>query len=549
MSETERMTGGEAVTASLLNHGVDTVFGIPGVQLDPLFDAFYGQRNRLKVVHTRHEQGSAFMAAGYAQSTGKAGVFAVVPGPGLLNAMAAMSTAAACNLPVLGLTGQIPSHQIGQGLGLAHELPDQLAMSGGVVHWTRRADHPAEAGPLLAEAFAHMHGPRNRPAVFEMPPDQFARRALMAEPAAGSGFEHALDQDEIEAAAAVMAKAERPGILVGGGAMDAAGDLAALAERWQAPVIMTNNGCGAIDSDHPLAYGMLAGQSLWPSFDVVLAVGTRMLAPTLSWGGAADLKVVRIDGDPVQITKPAAAHVNIVAGAGAGVASLLEAMPTATPDRKDFLERCAAIGEQVAADLQGLQPQAGYAKALRDAMPEDAILAVDVTQMATFVRYGGFAFHEPRSFLAPGFQATLGYALPAALGASVAHPDKKVVAICGDGGFMFTMQELATAAHHNIPVVTIVFNNNAYGNVKTIQANQFGARHIAVDLTNPDFASMARSFGIIGERAETPEALRTTLERCLAANAPALIEVPIGEVPSIWKLVKRPPSGMAPASA
>jgi len=541
MVGTKQISGGEAVTESLIAHGVDTVFGIPGIQLDPLFDAFFNQQNRLKVVHTRHEQGSAFMAQGYAQSTGRAGVFAVVPGPGLLNAMAAVSTAEACNAPVLGVTGQIPSHQIGGGLGIAHELRDQLAMSAGVVGWTRRAEHPGEAGAILADAFAYMHGPRNRPAIFEMAPDQYLARAAVGPTPVGAPFEHPLDEDALEQAAAIMAKAERPAILVGGGGMDASAELVALAERWQAPVIMTNNGCGAIDSDHPLALNMLTGQQVWPKLDVVLAVGTRALAPSLSWGGAADLKMVRIDADARQMTRPGKPAVSLLASAKAGLGALLEALPAAAP-RADFLAGCAAARDAVAQDLAGLMPQAAYAAALRAAMPKDAILAVDVTQMATFVRYGGFAFHNPRTLLAPGYQATLGYAMPAALGASVAHPDKKVVAIAGDGGFMFTVQELATAVHHNIPVVCVVFDNKAYGNVKTIQANQFGGRHIAVDLSNPDFAAMARSYGMIGETADSPESFRQALDRCLAADGPSLIHVHIGETPSIWKLVKRPSS-------
>lgn len=541
MADTKRVTGGAAVTESLLAHDVDTVFGIPGVQLDPLFDAFYNQQNRLKVIHTRHEQGSAFMAQGYAQSTGKTGVFAVVPGPGLLNAMAAVSTAEACNAPVLGITGQIPSHQIGQGLGAAHELRDQLAMSAGVVGWTRRAEHPGEVGTVLADAFAYMHGPRNRPAIFEMAPDQFLAGAAEGPTPRGMPFEHPVDEDALEQAAAIMAKAERPAILVGGGGMDVSDKLTALAERWQAPVILTNNGCGAIPSDHPLAMNMLAGQRLWPNLDVVLAVGTRALAPTMSWGGATDLKLVRIDADAMQATKPGKPDVTILARAKDGLAGLIDAVPAAGP-RTGFQAGCVEAREAVARDLAGLKPQAEYAAALRDVMPKDAILAVDVTQMATFVRYGGFPFYEPRTMLAPGYQATLGYALPAALGASVANPGKKVVAIAGDGGFMFTVQELATAVHHNIPVVTVVFDNKTFGNVKTIQANQFGGRHIAVELSNPDFAAMARSFGMIGETADSPETFRQALERCLAADGPALIHVHIGETPSIWELVKRPSS-------
>ena len=170
----QRMSGGEAMVQSLIEHGVDTVFGIPGIQLDPLYDAFYANSNAIRVVHTRHEQGAAFMAMGYAQVSGRTGVFAVVPGPGLLNAMAAVSTAVAANAPVLGITGQIPSYQIGQGLGMAHELRDQLAMSAGVVGWARRADHPNQVPQLMNDAFGAMLNGRRQPAILEMAPDQLA---------------------------------------------------------------------------------------------------------------------------------------------------------------------------------------------------------------------------------------------------------------------------------------------------------------------------------------------------------------------------------------
>jgi acetolactate synthase-1/2/3 large subunit len=334
--------------------------------------------------------------------------------------------------------------------------------------------------------------------------------------------------------------------MVGGGAFAAPAQLADMAQRWQAPVIMTNNGSGAIPADHRLAYNMLAGQRLWSEFDVVLAVGTRMIAPTLAWGRAGEVKIVRIEADPNQLRKPFPPDAGIVASADAGLRALLDAMPAATPQRNSYLQRCASVRDEVQADLQALEPQSGFARALRDAMPRDAILAVDVTQMASFARYGGFACYEPRTLLAPGYQATLGFAVPAAIGAKVANPERKVVAIAGDGGFMFTATELATAVHHNIAVVIVVFDNSSYGNVKTIQANQYGSRHIAVELSNPDFAMMAKSYGMVGETAHTPEQLQQALSRNLQADVPALIHVPIGEVPSIWKLVSRPPSAGTP---
>jgi acetolactate synthase-1/2/3 large subunit len=547
-NEVQVRSGAQAIVRSLIDHKVDTVFGIPGVQLDPLFDAFYGESNRLRVVHTRHEQGAAFMAAGYAQASGRDGVFAVVPGPGLLNAGAALSTAVACNAPVLGLTGQVPSKQIRSGMGFAHELRDQLKSSEAIVDWVGRAQHPREVGAMLADAFAHMHAPRKRCAVFEMAPDQLSAQAPVVDYAPREVLPFAIDTAQVERAAAVLAKAQRPVIMIGGGAMDAGVQVMAIARRLNAPVIMSNNAIGAVPASQPLVCNMLAGQRLWPDVDVVLAIGTRLLAPALAWGIAADCKLLRIDADPVQITKPTLAHVSILADAGAGCALLLEALDEQVPPRVDFLRHVEAIRTQVANDLSALQPQADFMRAIRGAMPADGILSVDVTQMATFARYGGFATDVPRTLLTPGYQATLGYGMPAALGAKVAMPERAVVSISGDGGFMFTVQELASAAHHGIAVVAIVFDNSSYGNVKVIQRNQFGGRHIGVDLTNPDLVALGRAFGLRAELASTPDELRSALEACLACGGPALIHVPIGEVPSIWDLVKRPPSAGTPAS-
>ena len=212
------MTGGQAVVGSLIANGVDTVFGIPGVQLDPLFDAFHERRNELRVLHTRHEQGAGFMAMGYAQATGRTGVFAVVPGPGLLNAMTAVVTASSANQPVLGITGQIPSGQIGMNYGIAHEVKDQLAMARGVVDWAERAQHPSEVPALLNAAFTHCHSGRNKAALFEMPPDQYYARAPVV-PLAAARLRPAPDPDpgSLADAARCLHAAKRPLILVGGG--------------------------------------------------------------------------------------------------------------------------------------------------------------------------------------------------------------------------------------------------------------------------------------------------------------------------------------------
>jgi acetolactate synthase-1/2/3 large subunit len=535
---TERMTGGQAVIRTLARFGVDTVFGLPGIQLDPLFDALYEQRQSIRTYHTRHEQGAAYMALGYAQASGKVGVFAVVPGPGILNASAALATAAGSNVPVLALTGQIPSHQIGRGLGIPHELRDQEAALAGVVPWVELAQTQAAAPGLLNDAFRAMLQGRHQPAVFEMAPDVLAQSAIVALP---ESFElpprPVPDPTSVRAAAELLANARNPAIFVGSGAMDATDALRRFAERLQAPVIMSRTGKGTISSRHPLAVGMLEGQALWPDVDVAVIVGTRFLAPALSWGRAGEVRTIRIDIDPMQAALPNQADVTLICHADTGLQALLDGLA----QRPSAAASIQVVRTDVDNKLRTLQQQYQLAQVIREEMPDDGIIVTDVTQLATFVQYG-MPIYQPRTLITPGFQGTLGYAYPTALGAKVACPEKKVLSISGDGGFMFNVQELSTAVAHGIDVVAIVMNDGAFGNVKRIQQTQYGGRMIGVDLHNPDFVALAKSFGMRGIKAETPEALRSALRSAFATPGPALIEIPVGELPSIWGLIKRPPS-------
>ena len=536
------MTGGQAVVRALIDNGVDTVFGIPGVQLDPLYDAFYERRNNLKVVHSRHEQGAAFMAMGYAQATGRTGVFAIVPGPGLLNAMTAVITANSANQPVLGITGQIPSQHIGKNYGIAHEVKDQLAMSRGVVDWAERADHPSEVPALLNAAFIHCHSGRNKAALFEMAPDQYLATAEVEPlPAATPPPAPQPDVTLLADAAKRLHGAKRPIILVGGGVVGAEEELKAVAEKLGAPVVMSPSGRGALSDEHPLAFNQLAGQRLWDDADVALVVGRRFSTPGLAWGRVGEVALVRIDIDPTQIVKPRKSDVALLTSSQIGLARLDIALSNLGPRRTELWQGADAVRQEIAVQLDALEPLSGYNRAVRAALPRDGMLFADVTRFTVFSRFG-MPFYQPRSFFMPGFQATLGWSYPAALGAKVSSPHRKVVATVGDGGFGFTMQELATAVLHKIPVTVVVFDNSAYGNVKTIQANQFGGRHIAVDLANPDWVKMAEAFGMKGEKAESEAQLEEVLSRHLALDAPSLITVPVGEMPNVWSLVRRPPS-------
>ncbi|MEX2617094.1 MAG: thiamine pyrophosphate-dependent enzyme [Alphaproteobacteria bacterium] len=536
------MTGGQAIVGTLTEHGVDTVFGLPGVQLDNTFDALYEARNKVRLIHTRHEQGAAYMALGYAQASGRVGVCITGPGPGLLNTGAALSTAAASNVPVLCLAGQIPSTQIGLGIGMTHEIRDQSAAMRGVVKWVGRADSAGEAPGVMREAFSQMLETRHQPAVFEMAPDIMGKAEnVTLLPAEDYAIDPPLDEAALNEAAAILNAAGTPAIFVGSGVFGAEAELLRLAELLQAPVIMSRTGRGAISDHHPLAQTMIAGQELWPNVDAAIAIGTRFVAPSMAWGRMDEVKTIRLDIDAEQAQKPRAADVTVVARASAGLKALADRIAAMGRVRPSRLDEYAANRAAAQEKLSGLEPQYGFARAIRDALPEDGIVVTDVTQMATFLQNWMPVYH-PRTLITPSYQGTLGYGFATALGAKVGCPDKKVVCVSGDGGFMYNVQELSTAMAHGIDLVTIVFNDNTFGNVKRFQKEHFGGRHIAVDLHNPDFVALAGTFGMKGVKAETPAALQAALEDAFAGSGPVLIEVPIGEVPNTWALVKRPPS-------
>jgi acetolactate synthase-1/2/3 large subunit len=527
-------TGAENLVNSLVAEGVETIFGLPGVQLDHIFDALYGRRNEIRVIHTRHEQATAYMAFGYAQATGRVGTCLVVPGPGVLNATAALSTAYACNAPVLCITGQIPSAHIGAGLGFLHEIPDQTAMLASVSKWQGLIKSPADAAVVVREAFRQLNTGRRRPVVVEIPPDVAAARAapLPVTPRASDTAPLQLDPDAVSRAAALLGRARNPAIFVGSGVFGAESELRELAEMLQAPVIMSENGLGALDVRHPLAQTMQVGNDLWPGIDVALAVGTRFFHPIVEWGRDDGVRLIRIDIDPTQSVAAWPPDVHIVADARAALAALLDRVSASNlrrANREDEFAQMKAAKEEALGRI--LAPQRAYTKVIRNALPENGIVCFDVTQLH-FYSWWGYPVYQPRTVIQPGYQGTLGYGYPTALGAKVALPDRPVVYVGGDGGFMFNCQELATAMRFSIAVVAIVFNDHAYGNVRRGQKEMFGGRLISSDLYNPDFAKFADSFGMDYWKAESPEALAPALDAALATGRPAFIEVPIEGFPN-----------------
>ena len=534
------MTGGEAIVSSLVAHGIDTVFGLPGAQVYGLFDAFH--QAQLKVIGARHEQACGYMAYGYARSSGRVGVFSVVPGPGVLNAGAALLTAFGSNEPVLCLTGQVPTQFLGKGRGHLHEMPDQLATLRTFVKWAERIEYPGVAPALVSRAFQEMLSGRRGPVALEMPWDVFTQRTVVGAAGVFDPFPAPPpDPDRIRDAASLVAASKRPMIFVGSGAIGAREEILELAEMIDAPVVAFRSGRGIVSNAHELGLTMAAGYRLWPETDLMIGIGTRMELPasTFRWPFQPQgLKSIRIDIDPVEMRR-LTPDVAVVSDARAGTHELLTAVGKAgyrkTSGRRAAIREASAAAQQ---DIQKVQPQMAYLNILREVLPRNAIVTDELSQVG-FASWYGFPVYEPRTFITSGYQGTLGYGFPTALGCKVANPDKPVVAITGDGGFMFAVQELATAVQFNIGVVTLVFNNNAYGNVRRDQRTRFEGRVVAADLLNPDFVKLAESFGVAASRVTSPDHFRPALEKALAHGGPYLvvIEVPRDSEATPWTFI------------
>ena len=543
-----RMTTAEAVIDTLLTHGIDTLFALPGVHNDHLFDAAHKASDRLRVIHPRHEQTAAYMALGAALATGRPQAFSVVPGPGALNASAALLMAHAMGAPVIALVGQIPSFAIDQGHGHLHEIHDQIGLLRHITKQAQRIRSPREASALTAESIAVAMSGRTGPVALECAIDVWGQAAEVELAAPIPYTPPCADPAAIAAAADLLAKARRPLIVVGGGALAAGQEVQHMAEMLQAPVSSFRRGRGVIPTDHPLAVSFTEGHGLWKTADAILAVGTRLYWQQSNWGVDDNLAIIRLDIDPEEIGRfrqPACALLGDAAATLRALAAELAMRDANWQPNPELPAIRSAFTERLARH----EPPMGFLRAIRAALPDDGIYVEDVTQIG-FASRLALPVRSPRTFLSPGYQDTLGWGYGTALGAQAVSPDRKVVLATGDGGFMFQATELATAMHHRLAVVAVVFDDGAFGNVRRIQAQQYGNRLIASDLTNPDFVKFAESFGMAAFRANSPAALEDALRKALALNAPALVHVPVGEMPSPWDMILLPrvrgPAGRPP---
>ncbi|TMJ06444.1 MAG: TPP-binding protein [Alphaproteobacteria bacterium] len=528
----------EAIVAGLIAHGLDTIYALPGVQNDHLFDALFGASERIRTIHTRHEQGAAYMALGAALATGRPQAFAVVPGPGLLNAGAALLTAYSMNAPVLALVGQIPDRDIGRKLGQLHEINDQAGIIARLVDRSALVPNAEAAPRMVAEAFRAMFTGRPGPAALECPINVWGRRGDVTPCDPLPVEQPAIDEDALRDAARRLGAAKNPLIVVGGGAQDASPEVTALAGMLQAPVLCGfRRGQGVLDARNPLAVTLPLGHDLWSEADVVLAVGTRMFFEHTMWGVDDDLAIIAVNADRQEPARHRSPAVALIGDAAPVLRRLIDALPAHNGKRKprgqEMQERQAIWRKR----LTKLAPQLAILEAIRAELPEDGIFVDEVTQVGFAARLA-FPVYKPRTFLSPGYQDNLGWGFATALGAQDARRDVPVLSINGDGGFMYTANELATAVRHRIPLTAVVFSDGSFGNVRRIQEEDYGNRLIASDLANPDFVKFAESFGAAAERVRTPEELRGALRRGFARrDGPTLIDMPVGPMPSPWEFI------------
>ena len=534
------MSGGEALVKSLVREGVEVVFGIPGIQMYGIVAALRDEPG-IRMVTTRHEQATIYMADGYARASGKPGVALVVPGAGLYNAAAGLTNAYSRSSPVLLIAGQIPRAAIGKGIGAVHEVVDQPGTVRSVTKWQRMALRPREVPDAVFEAFRQLRTGRPRPVLIEIPPDTGVEQEEVAlrDPARISRI--VPSREDLREAARVIAQSRLPLIYAGGGVArsDAEEALVKLAEATNIPVVTSSGGKGTIPDGHPLSYGscfspmgerqeMNQLYDVMQSADVMIGVGARF---SLGNPAGETSTLVNINIDDSELTRIQANTIPLHGDARATIEALLPFLEEAGgAERPSPAEAVAAARSLIAYyDIRLKEPQYPVLEAMQTGIPEDAFIVWDVTQFGYYARTH-YKVNRPKTYIDSGYSFSLGYAFPTALGAKVPKPDRPVLCIAGDGGFMFNSFELSTAVKYGINVVTVIFRNDSYGNVARDLENAFGGAY-GTDLHNPDFVKFAESFGAVGMRADDPLELETLIPLALEREAPVVIDVPFGDMP------------------
>jgi acetolactate synthase-1/2/3 large subunit len=527
----EAVTGADVLVRQLVEHGVQRVFGYPGGQITPIYDALYREPS-MRHILARDEQAAAFMADGYARATGQPGVCLAVCGPGVFNAATPLATAMTDSIPVLLISGQVAKAGQGMRSGYYHEN-DQLNALTSITKWRTRVEEVESIVPELSRAFTMLTNQRPGPVLFEVPVDVL-RADGSAAPLPSSPtvlVPLAPRANEMKALAELVSEWKKPVLLVGGGAVTAgAGPLVVqLAERLGAPVFNTPMGKGIIPADHPRAAGLpwhratsdLSGMEemfspLLKEADGLLAIGCRFTQLTTgTWTMPMPPSLGQIDVDPAEIGRHYPVTAGVRADARQALSSLLRTLPT--EPRSCWAPPAAPLERSRFPGFDPLEP-------LRWVLPRDAIIAADITRLS-YLMVAEFPVYQPRTFLHPAAFVSMGYGIPAAVGAKAAFPERVVVAVVGDGCFLMSGMELATAVQESLPIVVILVNDGSLTLIKSIQQRRYQGRFIGVDLLNPDFGTLAAAFGVRHWRPDSEDGFESALRDAIASESPALIEI------------------------
>lgn len=520
-------TCGEVLVKILENYGVDTAFGIPGVHTIELYRGL--PQTQIRHITPRHEQGAGFMADGYARATGKPGVCFIITGPGMTNIATAMGQAMGDSIPMLVISSVNRSWQLGMGEGFLHELPDQSNLVAGVSVFSHQVTHVDQLPKVLARAFAVFGSERPGPVHVELPINVITTNADHLDlepfpiPAAPAPAPAAVAE-----VAELMKNARRPLIALGGGTVRASAEVIAVAEKLNAPVINTVNAKGVVPYSHPLAVGGSGSCDIvrkeLGEADVVLAVGTEFGETDYDYFFAGPVEIggnlIRIDIDCSQLTRNVKPAVAICSDAAHALAAIDAALPEAEA-ASNGKERTQALREGARAIAN--PKYAAFFAALTEALPE-LIIAGDSTQ-PTYYAWLCYETEAPRRYFhsASGY-GTLGYAIPAAVGAKLGQPKKPVIALIGDGAAQFSIGELASAVEAQVPVIFLLWNNSGYGEIRRFM-DDVNVERVGVDIYTPDFIKIGDGFGCATARPANLEELKAALIAANARKGPTLVEV------------------------
>ena len=537
------MTSAEALPRSLEAEGVDTVFALPGVQIMAAFDALHDSK-AIRLVTTRHEQTTAYMADGYSRVARKPGVALVVPGPGALNASAAVGTAYASSSPVLLISGQIPSASLGKGEGQLHEVEEQLDIFKPIVKWNTRVTSVAEIPGAVHEAFKQMTTGRPRPVELEIPPDILAATGEVEIIEAELYPVAQPSEDLVAKAAEALTAAKHPAIVIGGGVLraEAGPEVGAIAELLNAPIVATPQAKGSVPANHPQFVGVHFAQvgvseEVLNDSDVILVVGTRFMVQ--GFKAKAGQTIIKVDVDQRELDKDHGTSIAISADAKAGVAAITAAIGASgvAVASGGSSERIEEYRQKLKTFLAEKAPdQVAWVNAVQEATEDETVLISGMTNIG-YWSHIAYDVQEGGEFIDSGYFGNLGFSFPMALGAKVAAGDRPVVALCGDGGFMYAPQELATAKQHGINLVAVVFDNGAFGASRWDQEHRYGDREIGTEFFNPDWDLLAAAFSIRSKGVDTPDGLRDALREAIALDEPSLIHVTLPIMAPPFQLV------------